>query len=110
VIAEGTPGQLKSSVGGGSLHVRLLDPGERPAAAAVLEQVVGPILLEPDPAALSAACSDAGRAAAGVAELTRAGIGLADFALAQPSLDEVFLALTGHAAEEPDPTLEEQPS
>ncbi|WP_448628470.1 ATP-binding cassette domain-containing protein [Geodermatophilus sp. URMC 64] len=110
VIAEGTPGQLKSSVGGGSLHVRLLDPGDRPAAAAVLEQVVGPILLEPDPAALSAACSDAGRAAAGIAELARAGLGLADFALAQPSLDEVFLALTGHAAEEPEPALEEQPS
>jgi ABC-2 type transport system ATP-binding protein len=33
VIAEGTPSQLKSSVGGGTLHVRLLDPDDRPAAA-----------------------------------------------------------------------------
>jgi ABC-2 type transport system ATP-binding protein len=35
-----------------------------------------------------------------VAELTGAGIGIADFSLGQPSLDEVFLALTGHAAED----------
>ena len=39
-------------------------------------------------------------------ELTRAGIGVADFSLGQPSLDEVFLALTGHTAEEQDDDLE----
>ncbi|MGY1617932.1 ATP-binding cassette domain-containing protein [Geodermatophilus sp. SYSU D00691] len=112
VIAEGTPGQLKASVGSGGLHVRLLDPGQRPEAAAVLERVVGPPVLEPDPAALSASCADAALAAEGVAALARAGIGIADFALSQPSLDEVFLALTGHAAEPAadEPTLQEQPS
>src|SRR5215203_2794453 len=40
VIAEGTPGQLKASVGGGALHVRLLDAERRPDAAAVLERTV----------------------------------------------------------------------
>ena len=35
-----------------------------------------------------------------IAELSAAGIALADFSLGQPSLDEVFLALTGHTAEE----------
>jgi ABC-2 type transport system ATP-binding protein len=35
-----------------------------------------------------------------IGELTRAGLGLASFSLARPSLDEVFLALTGHLAEE----------
>ena len=46
-----------------------------------------------------------------VGELGRAGIGIAEFSLAQPSLDEVFLALTGHpAAEESDRALEEQAS
>ncbi|CCG03788.1 daunorubicin resistance protein DrrA family ABC transporter ATP-binding protein [Blastococcus saxobsidens] len=111
VIAEGTPGQLKASVGTGALRVRLLDPAERPGAAAVLEQAVGAVVLEPDPAGLSAQCSDSAQAALGIAELARAGIGIADFSLGRPSLDEVFLALTGHAAEEPPaPTLEEQPS
>jgi ABC-2 type transport system ATP-binding protein len=111
VIAEGTPGQLKASVGTGSLHVRLLDPGRRAEAAVVLRAVVGTVVLEPDPAALSAACADAGRAAVGVGELARAGIGIAGFSLDQPSLDEVFLALTGHAADEPPTaTPEEQAS
>jgi ABC-2 type transport system ATP-binding protein len=111
VIAEGTPGQLKASVGTGSLHVRLLDPGRRAEAARVLEAAVGPVVLEPDPAGLSAACADAERAAIGVGELGRAGLGVGGFSLDQPSLDEVFLALTGHAAEQyPAGTLEEQPS
>jgi ABC-2 type transport system ATP-binding protein len=58
--------------------------------------------LEPDPAALSVSCADAARAAEAVAELTRTGVQVADFALGQPSLDEVFLALTGHPAEPAD--------
>src|ERR671916_1023790 len=100
VIAEGTPGQLKASVGAGSLHVRLLDAHRRADAARVLERAVGSVVLEADPAALSVSCSDADRAATGVAELSRAGIGIAEFSLGQPSLDEVFLALTGHLAED----------
>ncbi|WP_369134029.1 ATP-binding cassette domain-containing protein [Modestobacter sp. I12A-02662] len=99
VIAEGTPRDLKASIGTGSLHVRLLDPGRRAEAASMLERTVGPVVLEPDPAALSATGADADRAACAVAELSRAGVPLAHFSLQQPSLDEVFLALTGHAAE-----------
>ncbi|CAN5745321.1 daunorubicin resistance protein DrrA family ABC transporter ATP-binding protein [soil metagenome] len=115
VIAEGTPGQLKASVGSGSLHVRLLDPDQRPEAALVLERTLGTATLEPDRAALSAACSDADRAAGALAELTRSGVRIADFSLGQPSLDEVFLALTGHPAEEApaddvNPIEEEQPA
>jgi ABC-2 type transport system ATP-binding protein len=100
VIAEGTPGQLKASVGVGSLHVRLLDPEQRPDAERVLTRELDVVHLEPDPAALSAPCADADRAAQAVAELSRSGIGIANFSLGQPSLDEVFLALTGHPAEE----------
>ncbi|CCH87867.1 Daunorubicin resistance ATP-binding protein drrA [Modestobacter italicus] len=100
VIAEGTPADLKASVGTGSLSVRLLDPARRAEAAELLERTVGPVVLEPEPTALSATGADAGRAAVAVAELSRAGFPLAHFSLQQPSLDEVFLALTGHAAEE----------
>jgi ABC-2 type transport system ATP-binding protein len=101
VIAEGTPGRLKASVGRGALHVRLLDPDERTAAERVLAQALdAPVRLESDPAALTVPVADAERASDGVAELTRAGIALANFSLGQPSLDEVFLALTGHPAEE----------
>jgi ABC-2 type transport system ATP-binding protein len=100
VIAEGTPGQLKASVGGGALHVRLLDPEQRPEAERILAGELGSVHLDPDPAALTAGCGEADRGAEAVAELVRSGIGIANFALGQPSLDEVFLALTGHPAEE----------
>jgi ABC-2 type transport system ATP-binding protein len=107
VIAEGTPGELKASVGSGALHVRLIDPEQRPEAERVLSRALGTVHLEPDPTALSVACSDADRAAAAVAELSHSGVRIAGFSLGQPSLDEVFLALTGHPAEEPDDDSEE---
>ena len=100
VIAEGTPGQLKASVGSGALHVRLLDPDQRPEAERLLARELDSVHTEPDPSALSAGCADADRAAEAVAALSRSGIRIADFSLGQPSLDEVFLALTGHPAEE----------
>jgi ABC-2 type transport system ATP-binding protein len=106
VIAEGTPGQLKASVGSGSLRVRLLDPDQRPEAERLLVRTLGTVILEPDPAALSAPGADAERSALAVAELARSGVGIADFSLGQPSLDEVFLALTGHPAEA-EPVTEE---
>jgi ABC-2 type transport system ATP-binding protein len=100
VIAEGTPGQLKASVGSGALNVRLLDPEQRPEAEQLLIRELGGVRLEPDPAALTATCADADKAAEAVAALTRAQVGVASFTLGQPSLDEVFLALTGHTAED----------
>jgi ABC-2 type transport system ATP-binding protein len=101
VIAEGTPAQLKASVGSGALHIRLLDPEQRPSAEPVLARVLtADIRLEADPAALSVTCASVDRAAEAVGELTRSGIEVANFSLGQPSLDEVFLALTGHTAEE----------
>ena len=113
VIAEGTPGELKASIGSGALHVRLLDPEQRPQAEGILARELGAVTLEADAAGLSAACSDAGRAAEAIAELSSLDVGIADFSLGQPSLDEVFLALTGHPAEPaagegPDSTNEEQ--
>jgi ABC-2 type transport system ATP-binding protein len=99
VIAEGTPAQLKASVGSSFFHVRLMSPEDRSQAHELLSKrfVVN---LDPDPASLSAPCGDADAAAAAMAELTSSGISVADFSLGQPSLDEVFLALTGHAAED----------
>jgi ABC-2 type transport system ATP-binding protein len=109
VIAEGTPAQLKASVGSGALHVRLLDPDERSEAARVLARALdSDPHAEPDPAGLSVPVASADRASDAVAELSRAGIRLASFSLAQPSLDEVFLALTGHPAEEPDEEEQEE--
>jgi ABC-2 type transport system ATP-binding protein len=109
VIAEGTPGQLKASVGSGTLRVRLLDPAQRDQAEALLGEHLGDVVREADPAGLSVACGDADRAAAAVAALGAAGVHVADFALGQPSLDEVFLALTGRTAEAAEGDAERAP-
>jgi ABC-2 type transport system ATP-binding protein len=101
VIAEGTCGELKARVGSGALHVRLDDATQRDAAKRVLHDVLGEeIQLEPDPVALSARAPDPEKVAYALAELAHERIAVAEFALGQPSLDEVFLELTGHAAED----------
>ncbi|MEQ7009573.1 ATP-binding cassette domain-containing protein [Actinopolymorpha sp. B17G11] len=110
IIAEGTSGELKASVGAGAVHVRLLDPSQRPEAARVLSAALGAQAhLESDPSALSARVgtgadgNEAGeRVAQALAELSRSGVAVGHFSLGQPSLDEVFLALTGHPAEPGD--------
>ncbi|WP_149183570.1 ATP-binding cassette domain-containing protein [Streptomyces sp. TRM49041] len=104
VIAEGTKGELKASVGSGSVHIRLRAPEQREEAVRVLRTALGDVTvqLDPDPVALTATVDGhrtelgaAEQAARALAELARAGVTVDDFALGQPSLDEVFLALTG---------------
>jgi ABC-2 type transport system ATP-binding protein len=103
VIAEGTPSQLKASVGSGTLQVRLRDADQRAEAGRLLGQVLGvPVQLEPDPSALSARVDDPARAGEALTQLTMAGVEVSEFSLGQPSLDAVFLALTGHPAESTD--------
>ncbi|MEU0524720.1 ATP-binding cassette domain-containing protein [Streptomyces niveus] len=101
VIAEGTKGDLKASVGSGAVHLRLRDAAQRPDARRVLAAALrADIVLDADPLALTAtisggsergAAEQAGRA---LAELAHEGIVVDNFSLGQPSLDEVFLALT----------------
>jgi ABC-2 type transport system ATP-binding protein len=100
VIAEGTPGELKNSVGSGVLRVRLREPEARPEARRILSRALGVAVETPsDPVALLARVSEPEWAPGALTELPRAGIAFTDFSLGQPSLDEVFLALTGHPAE-----------
>ncbi|MFF0150680.1 ATP-binding cassette domain-containing protein [Micromonospora sp. NPDC005203] len=117
VIAEGTPGELKSSVGSGTVHLRLRDPAQRPQAEQVLREALNvPVQLATDPVALTARVGEAGtdldasaQASRALGELARAGIAVDNFSLGQPSLDEVFLALTDHPAvpaDKPDNELE----
>ncbi|NUV72270.1 MULTISPECIES: ATP-binding cassette domain-containing protein [unclassified Streptomyces] len=101
VIAEGTKGELKASVGAGTVHLRLRDADQRAEAQKVLALALNAeVQLDADPVALTArvdgsteqgAAEHAGRA---LAELARCGITVDNFSLGQPSLDEVFLALT----------------
>lgn len=111
VIAEGTKGELKASVGAGSVHLRLRDPEQRPLAADLLRRALDArVQPEPDPVALTARLTAAAshdtaaeQAARALGELARAGVTVDNFSLGQPSLDEVFLALTGHDTHESGP-------
>jgi ABC-2 type transport system ATP-binding protein len=106
VIAEGTPGELKSSVGAGTIHIRLRDAAQRADAQHALREVLGTEAKpEAEPVALTArvggngtAFSTAEQASRALATLTGKGIVIVDFSVGQPSLDEVFLALTDHPA------------
>ena len=103
VIAEGTSADLKASVGSGSLHVRVREADRRGEAAEVLRRTFGDsVTIESDPLAVSATLDDPGLAARALTDLTDAGVDVVQFALGQPSLDEVFLALTGRPAEDVD--------
>ena len=105
VIAAGTRGELKNSAGSAGIRIRLLDPAQRDRARDLIADHQIVVRDEPDPAVISARIPAQQRAeAAGelaahaLGRLTGAGIGVSDFALGQPSLDEVFLALTGSQA------------
>jgi ABC-2 type transport system ATP-binding protein len=101
VVAEGTPSELKASVGNSTLHVALEDRARTAEAAALVARVLGedPVLT-PEAGGLNIALTDANRAADVLIALRQANLGIASASVRQPSLDEVFLALTGHHGED----------
>jgi ABC-2 type transport system ATP-binding protein len=100
LIAEGTSRELKESVGGRRLHVRVAEEAQREEAGVLLKQLVGEVHDGDDPASLAAKVSRDEQVPQALAALAARGVTVTEFALAQPSLDDVFFALTGHAAEE----------
>ena len=101
VIASGTPTDLKAKVGGQTLDVRPTDPADLPRAAEIIAGVVGrtPSTTAEDPGLLSIAVDDEQALPAVVARLQTAHLPVTELALRLASLDEVFMALTGHAAD-----------
>jgi ABC-2 type transport system ATP-binding protein len=111
VIAEGTSRELKASIGSNSVRLRLVDAEQRPRALEVVERVLGEGIIaaasndktnsEPnEPLEISARVQNPAQAATVLAALGEAGIEVAQFAVGDPTLDEVFLALTGNQSEQ----------
>jgi ABC-2 type transport system ATP-binding protein len=100
VIAEGTSRDLKASVGASALHLRLATADQSARARELIARVLGDgIVPGSDPLALTARLTSPAQAAAVLAALTADSVDLAEFSVGSPSLDEVFLAITGHTAE-----------
>jgi ABC-type multidrug transport system ATPase subunit len=99
VIAEGAPAELKTQTGGARLEVTLTEAN--PAAARALEPYAsGPVHLSQDGRRLRAPVRTGGGLASTVVRaLDAAGITVDDVEVHQPSLDDVFFALTGRPAE-----------
>jgi ABC-2 type transport system ATP-binding protein len=100
VVAEGTPDQLKSRLGGDRIDVVLRDAGQLPAAAAAIALVAGAEAeVDPDSRRVSVPVRERAAALTGVVRaLDSGGIVALDIALRRPTLDEVFLHLTGRRA------------
>jgi ABC-2 type transport system ATP-binding protein len=95
-IAEGTSRELKAATGSGFLHVAIADPARLDDAAGILERLLQhPVQRSTEGAQLSVMAGAAKAANEALAGLVAAGIELSDFSMGQPSLDEVFFALTG---------------
>jgi ABC-2 type transport system ATP-binding protein len=100
VIAEGTSRELKASVGSNALHVRLMSADQRSRVQEVISRVLGDGILPPtDPTEVTARLSTAAEAARVLIAFAENDIEVAGFSVGSPSLDEVFLALTGHPAQ-----------
>jgi len=107
-IAEGTSAELKLQTGGAQLEVTLSAPDPR-ATAALAPFVAGAVHASDDGRRLSAPVdATTGLATTVVRALDAAGITVDDVELRQPSLDDVFFALTGHASEPDDELILEE--
>ena len=101
VVAEGTSDDLKASVGTASLQLRLVDPADLAVAEARIRNAIG---VQPVSSAerawLTVPLQDPERVTDLLVDLRDAGIRLAEFGVQKPTLDEVFLAITGHGADD----------
>jgi ABC-2 type transport system ATP-binding protein len=114
VVAEGTVDELKMSVGTSSLQLRVRQNEHIPQVCQTLERVLGvSAIVSPEAGKITAPMADTDRVTDLLVALREAGIGLAEMSVQKPTLDEVFLTITGHGvADDPagksdDPTHEE---
>jgi len=98
---SGTPAELKARIGGQSLEVRAVDQAQTARVTAVVAEITGAVPdVHHDTGMVTAPATDPGMLAAVVRRLDDDGIVAAELGLRLPSLDEVFLTLTGHPADE----------
>jgi ABC-2 type transport system ATP-binding protein len=95
VVAEGTPAELKAKIGAATLHLHLTNKDDALQARNIVQKVLKVNAATPEPALVSAPMTDPERVTDLLIELRQAKIKLAEVSVQDPTLDEVFLALTG---------------
>ncbi|HSE70871.1 MAG TPA: DUF4162 domain-containing protein, partial [Nocardioidaceae bacterium] len=102
VIAEGTADQLKAQVGGERLEITVSDATHLHTARELLQPLgVGPVVLEEHQRSLLVPVTGgAGVLTDALRRLDAEQISVDDVGLRRPTLDDVFLTLTGHTAQE----------
>ena len=106
VIADGTPDQLKDRIGGERLEVQLGDGADPEAAARVLAPMATEAPVIEDGLIKLSVKQRHGAIVEAVERLRQSGAEIDDLGLRRPSLDDVFLTLTGHAADTDEMELE----
>jgi ABC-2 type transport system ATP-binding protein len=104
VIAEGTSDQLKTQLGGERLELVIADAARLDEVRALLAEVGdGDVKVQAHTRSLSVPVSGGTRALVeALRRLDAAGVAVQDVGVRRPTLDDVFLSLTGHAATEPE--------
>jgi len=102
-VAQGTPDELKTSIGLSTLQVAVVDAAQLPAAASVVERITGePPVLSPEVRLVTVPLQRSDVAVDVLVALRDQQIAVDSVNVSKPSLDEVFLALTGHDTGEHD--------
>ncbi|WP_099023474.1 ATP-binding cassette domain-containing protein [Mycolicibacterium palauense] len=99
IIAEGTPLQLKQRAGNTSLVVTVSRPTDLGAAREIVARTGAEVFVDRPARRLTASAEGLADMTAVAGRLQDSGIEVDDIGLARPSLDDVFLSLTGHRAE-----------
>jgi ABC-2 type transport system ATP-binding protein len=108
VIAEGTPDELKDRVGGERLEVRVATREQAPIAARALAPMADEAPLVEGDTVTTGVRQRSGVIVEAVRRLDEAGVEVDDITLRRPTLDDVFLALTGRVAEAADDDAKEE--
>lgn len=100
VIAEGTVDELKSSVGASSLQLRISNPLDLMESRRIVEQVLRVATnVSAEAGKITAPLAEADKVTDLLIALRDSGIALTELSVQKPTLDEVFLTLTGHGVE-----------
>src|SRR6201985_3059647 len=99
-VAEGTPDELKTSVGNSTLQVQLAEGADQELARQIVQKIAGaePVLT-PESGRMNVPLATADRAADVLIGFRQSGVAITSVSVDKPTLDEVFFAITGHGAD-----------